>query len=82
MELRTEVSRNKEETKTGEKQIIIGLWKELCRLVRRVDALKMISVNSLTLGIYLKEGSVMIEEVCSIDVQNEILVVIAIFQIT
>ncbi len=51
-------------------------------MVRRVGALKMISVNSLTLGIYLKVGSVMIEEVCSIDVQNEILVVIAIFQIT
>ena len=38
----------------------------------KVDALELISVNFLTLGLYLKEDPIKIEEVSSIDVQNEI----------
>ena len=72
MAQKIEVSMNREVTKTGEKQQTIHLWEERCHLVRRVDALELISVNSLTLALYLKEGPTKIEEVSSIDVKNDL----------
>ena len=42
-------------------------------MLMEVGVLELISVTSLTLALYLKEGPVKIEEVPSIDLQIEIL---------